>query len=244
MGTGSFSPSPSGSGGNAGEGLYGSLDGNISDAGKQKKVNNDSTILFNKISGQLQFLNQFSSPILNHAYKALFDLSFDLFQRKSWDKIQEKYGIDAGAGCLRRWVTSVLDEHKEDTPDNRKLAKIVLDSFLIKALKNNFDTYLEGDANTILKAANRKIFDSTSSNFLGLVLGQSLKGQIHGINVKNEDFIQTSATLQANKIIYHFEKQFKDKPYKSVGIDQVSYHNLFDVFSQEKEWLKKEFKTK
>ena len=244
MGTGSFSVSPSDTGGAMGSSYFSSLGSGANESldKKQKKVFDDTEELLKKLASNATFISRFESPILQHAFKSLFDLSINVFQNKSWNGIEKKYNIPPGAGCLRQWVASVLDEVKNDSPGNRMMAKSIMDSFLIKALRNNHTIFRNGTANEVMDKLQRKLFDSTTGYFFGYTLAYSIKGQIKGINVADEDMVQKACEKQGDKIIKSFENTFKDKPYPAAGIAQVTRENLFEIIAHEKEWFKKEIK--
>ena len=243
MGTGSFSSSPSGNGGARGRGLFKFLTADTS-INKQDKINRlrkETQVGFEKVPDK-EFFSRFANPSINAAYKSIFQLKFEALERDQWDSIEKIFKVAPGPGCLRRWVDAVLEKSDFENDQQRNFTKILLDSFLIRALNDNFDVFLRGDSTTVLKNLNRRTFESISGNFLGIMLNESLKGQIPGLGIGDAEIVRGVAFEKADRIIESFEHEYR---HKALGaIRQVTYENLFEVIANEKEWFMKKVRKK
>lgn len=244
MGTGSFSSIPSGGGGSKGTGLFKFLaaDSSTSKHDKVQRLRKAAQASFEKVSSDKEFFSHFASPGVSTAYKAIFQLKFEALERGQWSSIAQMFNVDAGPGCLKRWVNAVLQTSTFANEQHRNFTKILLDSFLIRALDDKFDVFLNGDAAAVLKNLKRKTFDSISGNFLGIMLNESIKGQVPGLGVGDGEVVQGLAFEKADTIIESFEHEYR---HKSLGeVKQVTYEDLFYVIAKEKAWFMKKVRKK
>jgi hypothetical protein len=177
---------------------------------------------------EMQFCNQ----LVRSAYEQLFRLSVEIFQNKSWAGVAKYYGVAEGAECLRRWSSAVIAKYQAEE-QNRKaqeVARVCLDDFLMLALDNDYDLFLSGSCNEVLRALNRKIFDSTSGYFLGLMIWRIVEREREGHPERIETYLRKSSQRRADKIIRSFEYKFKDR-------NQTTYRHLFRVICENFDWF-------
>ena len=180
------------------------------------------------------FQKQFGSPLIEEAYKKLFDLSVQIFVNHDWAGVARRYGVDDGPGCLVRWVEAVVTESEQAEPDVRvrETALGCLEDFLVVALNYDIDVFYSGTASEVMAKIDEKVFKSTSGYFLGHLIWRILERERNATPEAVEFQIKEVAQKTADRIIADFEAKYYAK-------DQVTHQQLFSVIRSHPDWFRK-----
>lgn len=237
MGSASFSSgvSSSSGGGGLGAGLLKVLRISAPAKGSQKTVDKDTSTICSKLANRQDFQQQFNSPLLNHVYKSVYAWNFDAFTRHDIKDILKAAGAGIGEGCIREYTQKIMEQVPETSTATKSLIRLTLDSFILRALGNDLNTYFHGNADQVVKKLDESVFKRTSNNFLGEMVNQLIKREAEGMDDKGEESLRKSSQAKADQIINSFQTGF-------VGKEQIAFDNLFDVIKKEPDWFKKVFK--
>jgi uncharacterized protein YneF (UPF0154 family) len=174
----------------------------------------------------------FGSQMIRAVYEHLFTLSVEIFQNKSWSGILKRYNVASGTGCLLEWVNAVLEAtgNQESNTKIRETVRVTLEDFLMKALDNDVDRYVSGDANSIIGALDQKTFKSTSGYFLGFLIRRVLERELETLPEVTETQITEAAQVLGDKVINSFENKF-------LGKNQVTYRDFFRIVQENPGWF-------
>lgn len=235
MGSGSYGGGGGGGGGWAGGGGGYTFKGGevVTKAASAKKIEAAAFETLCKLPKEY-LLKQFGSPLIEEAYKKLFDLSLQIFVNHDWAGVSSRYGVDDGPGCLVRWVEAVVAESAHAEPDVRvrETALSCLEDFLIVALNYDIDVFYSGTADEVMAKIDEKVFKSTSGYFLGHLIWRILERERNATPESVEFQIKEVAQKTADKIIADFEGKYHGK-------DQVTHQQLFSIIRSQSDWFRK-----
>ena len=182
---------------------------------------------------------QFCNPLIRSVYEQLFRLSVEIFQNKSWHGVSRHYGVPDGPGCLVRWSRAVLDNFRQTEPNRKaqEIAQMCLEDFLILALDDDPDPFVDGSSEKILSKLNQRIFNSTSGYFLGLLIWHVLRREKERVPEATETRLRQASQARADRIIASFESKFRHK-------DQTTYRDLFRIICENLDWFMTELRKK
>lgn len=236
MGSGSFGGGGGGLGFSGGGG-YRFEKGKITGVAQaQTQVQAEVKQILSKLSKEYLH-HYFSSPMLRSIYEQLFILSVHVFQNQTWQGVKDEYGVDDGPGCLSQWVDALILKGEEQEP-NQKVSETVrmcLDDFLIRALNNDLDMYLNGTGDQIIQNMKQEVFNNISGHFLSGLVWRVLQRDKERLNTESEAQLQDAAHTIAGRIIGSYERKFYAKK-------QNTWRDLFKVIDQNKEWFVKELR--
>jgi hypothetical protein len=183
-------------------------------------------------SGNPYAARQFCSPLTDTVYRALFELKVIFFVNRDWNPIKKKYGVGPEAGCLSTLARVIVDRASSSDPDKRvrQVIQLVLDDFLVRALRGKLNTYLTGDSADVFAHLDPKIFESTSGYFLGFLLLEMVRKTVERPTAELGDRIGDAAQKVADDVIEAFRRTF----YQVKG---TLYNDLFKVASENREWF-------
>jgi hypothetical protein len=175
------------------------------------------------------------------AYEAIQWMHVVFVIDRSWDKIEERFKIAGGPGCVRLLI-EVLSREDGPNPVNPRLQaplKTALMDFFLKVVD---DPVLRdsGDAKEVLAAVKPSVFKSTSAHFFGAYLAESLRIEENSLSKLARRRLRDFSEAKANQLVIAFEDKFKDK--ESHDIKQVSYAHLFRIMKAEPEWLSEQLR--
>jgi hypothetical protein len=238
MGTGSYGTSGGSQGGGGGASGYSSVKKLF---GFKSKGNynfyDDFIKIFKSLNSKSKpYLRiQVTNEMLNNLYKELFLFSVEIFQNKTWDNIQNKWSISDQKGCLQQFASQATNKYgeSEQNPKVRQNVKMTFENFLLKALGDDINLYHSGSSEQIIDALDRRIFNSTSSNFLGTLLSELVKLDREPSTEARYEFSKI-AIEKSDEIIRSFELEFYHKNYDN---KQITYDNLFDIIKSNYDWF-------
>ncbi|QHT65326.1 hypothetical protein GXP67_00875 [Rhodocytophaga rosea] len=248
MGTGSFGTGGGRAGGGGGFGMssFVSLRTSADDKTRRQVIHRGAQEVFEKLSsvGKSYFKDQISNSLVRGVYSSLFDLSRELRIVRSWSTTQTFDKVDGGPGCLQNWVNKVIKENAgKENSKVKGVVRMALESFVLRALGDNLDVYIDGDIDDVRKHLNYNVFQSISGYFLGFVLYELLKRESEGMNDFDQDCLREIAQAKANQLIKDFEDKFLHNKHEELNINQITYSNLFDLFACEYKWFSSYFET-
>jgi hypothetical protein len=235
--------SGSGAGGSGGRGFGGGGPGSVTlksgkltstDPGRQKAWTSIQTV-YSKIAPE-SFGFIFGEPGVVRAYEALFGLHVMLVQEQSWQKIEQRYGVDGGSGCLARLADALSpDDGKSAIHPNLQapLRKALLDFFL-RIVGDDPSVRNRGDAQQVIAAVDPAAFKRTSNHFLAAYLLEHLRQEGANLSSAARRHLQEFAAAKADRIVGAFEKEFRGKAWQDVP--QASYAHLLRVMGGERDW--------
>lgn len=241
-GAGGGSGGSSGGGGGGGGVGAGSL---ALDSGKLREIDPAEQDAWNAIQGIFSRLTPdyisfiVGDDAVRAAYEALHWLHVVLVQDPSWAKVQERYHVTDGPGCLLELIEKLCTEAGPSAVNPR------LHAVLFASLK---DFFLEvigdpvvrdaGDAREVMEHVNRKAFGSTSAIFLGAYLKEALRIEEKGLSRLARRRLAEFGLAKANQIVAEFQQTFRNQPWQG-QLRQVGYTHLFEIMKAESEWLLK-----
>jgi hypothetical protein len=179
-------------------------------------------------------LKMFGSPMVRGLYEDLFELAVHIFQNRSWQGLEERYGVPGGPGCLLAWAQSVIARRRSEEPNFKisETAGLALEDFLMAALGNEIDRYVSGDTTEILEHLDKNRFDSTSSYFLAFLIKRTLAREPSFATVPEGTEAQISqiAEQTADRIVRSFESKF-------YGKQQTTHRDLFRLIQEQPDWF-------
>jgi hypothetical protein len=175
----------------------------------------------------------FGSAMIRNLYEDLFKLSVDIFQNRSWNGVTTHYGVPARSGCLLAWANVVIDRAAVNEHNSKvaETGRSVLEDFLIAAVGNDPDLYLNGTPENVLKSIDKRMFDGTSENFLALLIRRVLEREIEVVGEGDERQIVDTSNRAAQNIVKDFEKRFYRKA-------QITHRDLFRIIQREPDWFR------
>lgn len=183
----------------------------------------------------------FGSAMTRSVYEQLFNLSVHIFQNKSWNGIEEIYGVSGEAGCLHKWATAILQRYEADEPNEkiRGIIRSALEDFLIQALNNNEDVYDSGTSDKVMQTLRQKTFTSTSAYFLRGLIWRMLERQDEPLRADVEVKLKDISLDKADAIIRWFDRNFH---HKSHGQKLITHQDLFLIVQENMSTFIKELK--
>ncbi|HYD37037.1 MAG TPA: hypothetical protein VEA60_05455 [Allosphingosinicella sp.] len=242
--------SGSGAGGSGGRGFDGGGPGSVTlkrgkltvtDPGRQKAWASIQTV-YSKIAPE-SFGFAFGEPGVVRAYEALFGLHVMLVQERSWQKVEQRYGVDGGSGCLSRLADVLSPDHGEAAihPNlQAPLRKALLDFFL-RIVGDDPAVRNRGDAQQVIAAVDPEVFQRTSNHFLAAYLREHLRQEGANLSPAARRHVQEFAAAKADRIVGAFEKQFRGKAWQEVP--QASYAHLLRIMGGERDWTVRRLRT-
>jgi GGDEF domain-containing protein len=250
MGSGSYGGGGGGaaSRGGGGGGFFGGargyhFDGGIAVAGvtSQNKIEKGARECLTRLSRNSKdyLVSQFCSPMIRGIFEHLLLLPAPIFQSRTWDNFAKRYGVGNGPGCLVEWADRVATKVEGEEPNAkvRETARVSLDDFLVTALDNDFDIYLQGNGEAIVSQLNPEIFKSASGYFIGKLVWRVLEREGERLPESEEVQLQEVAQRIADRLVEQFEHKFYAR-------DQVTHRDIFRVFGENQEWLVQELRKK
>ncbi len=104
------------------------------------------------------------------------------------------------------------------------------------AVGNDLDLLLDGTSKEILPKLRRKVFDSTSGHFLGLMLWHIIDREKERLPLPKEVQLKKVTQQMANSLVRAFEHKFYAK-------EQTTHRDLFRVFCENFDWLLRELRA-
>jgi hypothetical protein len=212
------------------------------DPGKQKAWEAIQGV-FSKLSQDyLGFIT--GEPGVIAAYEALFRLHVFLLQEKSWTKVEERFGVDGGPGCLVRLAGALIADvgpHAVNPILQAPLKASLLD-FFQRVVRDDPVIRNRGDAQQVIANIDAAVFGRTSNLFLGAYIFESLRQEGKNLSSAARKHLQEFAAAKANQVITSFEGAFKDKLWRDVP--QVSYSHLLRIMGAEPDWTTQRLRTK
>ncbi len=178
------------------------------------------------------------------AYEALHKLHVLLVQVKSWEGIQERFGILSGPGCLRA-LADALSREDGPTPVHPRLRaplKAALMNFFLRMVGDNPVIRDSGNAQEVLKAITPNIFLSTSAVFLSSYMAEFLRLEETGLTKRARRLLCEFSETKAKQLVSSFEAKFKGRPWHN--IEQVGFAHLFRILKGEPEWRSEQLRRK
>jgi hypothetical protein len=184
---------------------------------------------------------QFGSAIAERVYEQLFNLNVNIFQNKSWNGVQEKYGIAGGAGCLHNWADAIIEQAGVEEPDSkiRDTVRDTLEGFLLQALEYDDDLYYSGTSDQIIRKLSQKVFSNTSAYFLGIMIWRMMERQGEALRPDVQSQLQDNAQDKADSIVRWFDNNFHNKFY---GEKLITHQDLFLIIQENMPSFIKELK--
>jgi hypothetical protein len=151
--------------------------------------------------------------------------------------LSREYMIDEGARFLKRWVDEIMAKYQQLEPNSnvRDLVRIYLEDFLIRAVDNDIDLYLEGTCVQVLAKLERSVFSSTSGYFLGNMVWRVLEGEYEKQQTQVEVQIRQQSQILADQLIHSFEERFLEK-------NKVTYRDFFRIVQENIGWFVEELR--
>lgn len=242
MGSGSYGGGGGGTAyGGGGGGFGGGLRGYrfngrlpVLTSGSDKKTFNAAKRCFRKLSQNSRpyLLHQFCSPMLRDIFEQVLLIPAPVVRGGSWDFMRERYGVANGRGCLREWAEVIANnsEGKEPLSKVRETARICVEDFLVKAVGDDIDIYMNGDSSTVLASLRAEVFDRASNYFLGALIWRLLEREAESLPLEDEAEVRNVAQKIADGIVDSFEHKFYAK-------NQVTHRDIFRIFSEKPDWL-------
>ena len=238
MGTGSYGTSGGSQGGGGGASGYSSTKKLFGFKSKEKHNFYDDFIkIFKSLNSKSKtYLRiQVTNEMLNKLYKELFLFSVEIFQNRTWGNVQNRWGISDQNGCLQQFASQAIIKYGE-TEQNQKVrqnVRMTFENFLLKALGDDINLYHSGSSEQVINALDRRIFNSTSSNFLGTLLSELAKLEKEPSTEARYEFSKI-AIEKSDEIIKGFELEFY---HKIIDNEQITYDNLFDIINSNYDWF-------
>lgn len=181
--------------------------------------------------------NQFGSPLVRSSYEEIFKLSRCINDENPCEVLSREYMIDEGERFLFRWVDKIMASYQQHEPNSnvRDLVRICLEDFLVRALDNDIDLYLNGTCVQVLAKLNRSVFRSTSGHFLGNMVWRVLEREYEKQQPQVQVQIQQQSQILANQVIHSFEERFLKKK-------QVTHRDFFRIVQENIGWFVEELK--
>jgi hypothetical protein len=176
------------------------------------------------------------------AYEALHWLHIVLVQDRSWAKVQKRFKISDGHGCLLELIGKLCTEAGPYAvnPQLQAVLFTSLKDFFLEVVGDPVVRDL-GDAREVLQQVNRKAFDSISAIFLGAYLKEALRQEEKGLSRLARKRLAEFSLAKANQIVAAFQQTFRNQPWQE-KIPQVSFTHLFQIMKAESEWLIKQLR--
>ena len=210
----------------------------VGQAASADEVRKQARSIFSALSKTKDYLiSRCTSPLIQSIYDQLFQLKVEVFQNRSWNGVVRAYGVGAGRGCLAEWVDAVLLALQTQELDQtiREIARVSLEDFLMRALGDDPDLYIDGDADQILNALRVDVFDSASGHFLGALLHEILRREQEGLPPETAVRLEQAAQQTADRVVHAFEGTYYRR-------SQVTHRDLFRIFSKHPDWLREELR--
>lgn len=178
----------------------------------------------------------FKSNIMSQTYQSLFTLNREVFHsNKSTIEAAQSLGASYGLnptdeGFLKLWANSVVNATTEDMVDQRLISTVreTIDDFLIMALGDNPGVYLSSKAEDVVQQLDRKVFRSTSANFLKIVLSRLVRREFERKRPEATAHISTVTEAIANDMITSYQNKFTG----------AGYENLFEIIREQPDWFR------
>jgi hypothetical protein len=178
------------------------------------------------------------------AYEALHRLHVMLVQEKSWDKVQERFGVTGGPGCMLALIDA-LSKDEGPTPVHPRVRaplKVALMDFFLRIVGDNPVIRDSGTAAQALAVLTPAPFQSISSLFLGAFLAAFLRQEETSLSRLARQRLHEFSEAKANQVVASFESTYRGKPWKDIS--QVSFTHLFRVMQGEPVWLAEQLRRK
>lgn len=190
------------------------------------------------------FNYNFSDPGVTAAYEFLHRLHVFLVQEKSWEKVQQTFGVDGGPGCLPRLIDALVAEtgpHAVNPAIAAPLKKALSD-FLLRVVGDNPLIRDGGDAVAVIAGVDAPVFQRTSNYFLGSFLYECLRAAPGTLSKAARSYLKEFSSAKADQVVASFSGKFRGGEWG--GLKQVSYAHLFRVLAGEKDWTAKALRRK
>lgn len=246
MGSGSYGGGGGGLGGSGGSGAASGSGRSrgykfedqklVSQAQSADAIAKDVAKIFESLSRDAKSyeIRQFCSTLIVHVFEALFRFPVAI-QDRSWSIVGDLLGVDDKAGCLARWVDGLIASVPESDRRIRETARVCLEDFLITALRNKIDLYFRGTGPQIIAALDPSVFNHTANRFLGWLIFRVVERERERMPALKEPALRQAARNLADGVVDAFKQKFHAK-------DQVTYRQLFRVFSENPDWLRQQLR--
>lgn len=242
----------SGSGGGGGGGGGGNSSGgsgySVSDSGsgypsllprKQDTVG----VAFNKLLAgppKEYYMAIFGSDLLRELYAGIRDVSVWLCMDKDWRKIEQRYRVSPGPGCLVHLKDAMVRVHGGDSADPRvrELCLEALESLFIYAMGDSPRNYAAADGAKACQKLNRKVLiDSRSSYFMREMINEVAKHQSAELTAELRSDLYKYALDRADQIVNGFVRRFKDRD------PEMTHNQIIQVIRDNPDWFLSLFKN-
>jgi hypothetical protein len=180
-------------------------------------------------------IKQFCSPLIVNVFEALFRFPIAM-QDRSWKIAGDLFNVDDRPGCLVRWVDKLIASIPEPDRRIRETARVCLEDFLVTALRNDTDLYFQGSGAQIISALDPNVFKRTANRFLGWLIFRVLERERERVPAVKEAALRQAGQNLADSVVGAFEQKFHGK-------NQVTYRQLFRVFSENSDWLRERLRS-
>lgn len=236
-GGGSGGSGGGGGGGGGGAGFVTIVGSSITEVDRKKeKAWTALQKVFSRLSQDyISFIS--SDPGVAAAYESLHSLHVMLVQEHSWEKVEKRWKVPGGEGCLMA-LAKALTREDGPTPVHPRLVASLqasLQDFFLRIVKYNVLVRDTGDAAAVLAKLDPTPFQSISALFLAHYLAETLRIEEPGISRSALAHIREFSEAKANQLVASFETKFKGKQWND--IDKIGYKHLFRIMRGEPEWL-------
>ncbi|KAB2903603.1 MAG: hypothetical protein F9K27_12400 [Anaerolineae bacterium] len=198
------------------------------------KQNVVGTLLHMKSNQRAYFVSMFTAPLVQGAFEGLFELNhisrnvqIDLTSG-ALAEFSQKYNILLETpGFLRLWVKSIIARFTITDIRIQSAVSETLDEFVLSALGNDIELYLNGTASEVLSKMDRKMFESASAYFLKYYMSRIIRRELARPAPEIAQYISEACEIVANELV--------DK-YKSLYPND-GYSKLFTKIAETPDWF-------
>jgi len=150
------------------------------------------------------------------AYEALHRLHVLLVQNRSWEGVQEIFGVAGRKGCVRALAETLTRDDGPSAVHPRVRAPLhaALMDFFRRIVGGDPVVLQTGSAAEVIAALDPKPFQSISALFFGAFLGEILRLEDSSLTKLGRERLRSFALEKANRVVAAFERKFKGQQWK------------------------------